>query len=187
MPLASNAQKRLPTPTVSSSSLSTTKVTIQWLKQPILFLWSMHAPLDILYFCLSVAIIYNCTLQLWYTVYYVSLQTSCMLSYKVVALLTYVFSVLCHATAVLQTVVTSLVDIRCQLAYTQLCGPLQLLQLCFCPKMASEAISEHPISKTFLEEHAPRPPSLKCYCMHIYTSELAIWVIISNLHMCSHY
>ena len=40
------------------------------------------------------------------------------------------------------------------------------MQLCFRPKMTSEAISEHLI---FLGEHAPRPHSLTCLCMHTYT------------------
>ena len=42
----------------------------------------------------------------------------------------------------------------------------QLVWLCFCPKMASEAISEHLISKNFLGEHAPRPPQ-SCMLMQI--------------------
>ena len=33
---------------------------------------------------------------------------------------------------------------------------------------ASEAISQHLISKNFLGEHAPRPPSLVCFNMHVY-------------------
>ena len=44
---------------------------------------------------------------------------------------------------------------------------MQLLRLCFCPKMASEAISEHLISKNFLGGHAPDPPSLAY--LHAYT------------------
>ena len=43
-----------------------------------------------------------------------------------------------------------------------------VLRLCFCPKMASEAISEHLISKNFLGEHAPRPP-YSLACMHTHT------------------
>ena len=35
---------------------------------------------------------------------------------------------------------------------------MYLLQFCFCPKMASQAISEDLILKHFLGEHAPRPP-----------------------------
>ena len=36
-----------------------------------------------------------------------------------------------------------------------------------CPKMASEAISEHLISKNFLGEHSPRPPQ-SCMLIHAY-------------------
>ena len=32
------------------------------------------------------------------------------------------------------------------------------IRLSFCPKMSSEAISDHPISKIFLGEHVPTPP-----------------------------
>ena len=40
-------------------------------------------------------------------------------------------------------------------------------------QMASEAISEHLISKISLGEHAPHTPpySLVCLCMHTYTSD----------------
>ena len=42
-----------------------------------------------------------------------------------------------------------------------------ILRLCFCPKMASEAIPEHLISKNFQGEHAPTPP-WSCMFMHAY-------------------
>ena len=38
------------------------------------------------------------------------------------------------------------------------CNTPRAIWLCFCPKIASETISEHPISKIFVGEHAPRPP-----------------------------
>ena len=48
------------------------------------------------------------------------------------------------------------------------CRAMQLLRFCFCPKMASQAISEHLFSKNFIGEHAPRPPYfLSCLCIHI--------------------
>ena len=55
--------------------------------------------------------------------------------------------------------------------------PLQ--PLCFCPKMASEAISEYLISKHFLGEHALR---LYGYaCIHIHTSETHVTPLLKIL------
>ena len=59
----------------------------------------------------------------------------------------------------------------------QFCRSYSYYTACFCPKMASDAISEHLISKYFLGEHALRPPySLACLCIpqhaHIHVTPL---------------
>ena len=102
------------------------------------------------------------------------------LSYKLDALLRLFFFSVFTVTppAVLPTIVLSFVETRCRLHLSKCIHgqpkigrntsrTMQLLQVCFCPKMASQAISEHFISKTFLGDHAPRPPQF-CMLMHTY-------------------
>ena len=58
---------------------------------------------------------------------------------------------------------------------------MQLLWLCLCPKMASEALSKHLISKHFLGEHAPRFPTLACLCRHTYKSDIHVTPLLNIL------
>ena len=58
---------------------------------------------------------------------------------------------------------------------------MQLLWLCLCPKMASEALSKHLISKHFLGEHAPRFPTLACLCRHTYKSDIHVTPLLKIL------
>ena len=55
---------------------------------------------------------------------------------------------------------------------------VQLLRQCFCPKVASEAISEH---LKFLGEHAPDLPSLACLCIYPYTFDTHVTPLLKAL------
>ena len=54
-----------------------------------------------------------------------------------------------------------------------------ILRHCFCPKMASEAISEHLISKISWGSMPPCPPTLALLCMHTYIHVTSLLKILA--------
>ena len=112
------------------------------------------------------------------------IRTSCMLSYKLDALLTYSVYTSSPSSSPSVTPPTVLptswkfnVSYSLVNAYMDsqkldaiLCKPCSYCgSAYFCPKMASEAISEHLISKNFPGGACPpHPLSLACLCMHTY-------------------